>query len=263
MDSVLKYIPAPMRKLPGDVLLRIQNEALGDGLEATKKMFGHLMAKVTEEDVMSLPQIDKDAAFVAYHVYDDPFDRPRTYHDYTLLEQYNSIEYCVYHNTTTHQLIIGYRGTEKTEMKDYISDVNIVLGTQAFNERFQNSIKIYDEIVKTYPKEIITITWHSMWGTICYMIAQAKNPDHTAVFNPGSSLNPTFLMMFKDTQFGAGRTKRVFTYRIIGDVVSSLSTIWYTRTFHKGSVNPVELHTISNFLFDDDKVIDAPKKSAL
>jgi hypothetical protein len=70
------------------------------------------------------------------------------------------------------------------------------------------------------------------------MIAQSKNPDRTVVFNPGASLNPTFLLMFKDTQFGAAWTKRVFTYRILGDIVSTLSVIGYTRTFRKASVNP-------------------------
>jgi len=52
----------------------------------------------------------------------------------------------------------------------------------------------------------------------------------------------------KDTQFQADWTKRVFTYRILGDVVSTLSVIGYTRTFRKASVNPKELHAAANFL---------------
>jgi hypothetical protein len=90
------------------------------------------------------------------------------------------------------------------------------------------------------------------------MIAQSKNPDRTVVFNPGSSLNPTFLLMFKDTQCGAAWTKRVFTYKILGDIVSTLSYIGYTRTFRKASVNPGELHTIANFYFEE--ILDAEKK---
>lgn len=197
---------------------------------------------------MSLPELDKIAALVAYHVYDDPFTRPRSLQTFQLIEEHNNIEYAVYHDAAKRQLIIGYRGTEATEAKDYISDVNIVLGTQGFNDRFQESLRAYDEIIAAYPQEIVTITGHSMGGTICYMIAQAKNPDHTVVFNPGASLNPTFLLMFKDTQFGAGWTKRVFTYRIMGDVVSSLAFIGYVRTFRKATVNPAELHAIANFV---------------
>jgi hypothetical protein len=52
----------------------------------------------------------------------------------------------------------------------------------------------------------------------------------------------------KDTQYQADWTKRVFTYRILGDIVSTLSVIWYTRTFRKASVNPKELHAAVNFL---------------
>lgn len=80
------------------------------------------------------------------------------------------------------------------------------------------------------------------------MVAQQKDPDRTVVFNAGSSANPTFLLMMKDTQYQAPRTKRVFTYRILGDLVSALSVIGYTRTFRIPSVNPLDMHRMSNFL---------------
>ena len=75
---------------------RIQQEVVGDGMDATQKMFGSLMSKVTEEDTMSLPPEDILAGRVAFHVYDDPFTRPRTLDTYALLEDHNEIETCVY-----------------------------------------------------------------------------------------------------------------------------------------------------------------------
>ena len=59
-----------------------------------------------------------------------------------------------------------------------------MIGTQAFNDRFQESLDIYDKIAATYPEDIKVITGHSLGGTICYMIAQLKEPDRTVVFNP-------------------------------------------------------------------------------
>jgi hypothetical protein len=107
---------------------------------------------------------------------------------------------------------------------------------------------VYEEIATKFPDDIKIITWHSLWGTICYMIAQKKDPDRTVVFNPWSSANPTFIMMMKDTQTQEPRTKRIFTYRILWDIVSTLSVIGYTRTFRKASVNPADLHAAINFL---------------
>ncbi len=80
------------------------------------------------------------------------------------------------------------------------------------------------------------------------MLAKDKNPDRTVVFNPGSSANPAFVLMMKDTQLQEPWTKHVFTYRMLGDIVSTLSVIGYTRTFRKASLNPAQLHAVKNFM---------------
>lgn len=257
VDSVLQYLPQPVQetleKIPEKIFSPQTKEQLLEWFSYAQKSFSSLFASIKEEDTISIDPADIPCGIIANICYDDPFIRPRTIGTYTLVEEYNSIEYCLYRDSTKQKYILWYRWTEIKEARDYISDINIVIGTQAFNDRFQESLAIYDKIATSYPEDIKVITGHSLGGTICYMIAQLKEPDRTVAFNPWSSANPTFLMMMKDTQFGAPWTKHVFTYRILGDIVSTLSVIWYTRTFRKASVNPWELHAISNFMFEMEK----------
>ncbi len=254
MDSILQYLPQPVyetiEKIPEKIFSPQTREQILEGFSYGQKAFKWLFDSIQEEDIISIDPADVPCGIIANICYEDPFSRPRTIGAYTLIEKYNSIEYCLYRDTEKQKYILWYRGTEVKEAKDYISDINIVIGTQAFNDRFQDSLTVYETIAAEYPDDIKIITWHSLGGTICYMIAQLKEPDRTVVFNPWSSANPTFLMMMKDTQFGAPWTKHVFTYRILGDIVSTLSVIWYTRTFRKASVNPWDLHAISNFMFE-------------
>jgi hypothetical protein len=247
VDRVLKYIPQPITDTTQKIFSQETKEQVLASFEDAKKLFGDFFSKLKEEDTINLSVEDIPCAQITFHTYDDPFSRPKTIGSYMLVEKYNNIEYCLYRDEKIGKCIIGYRGTEVKEAKDYISDINIVIWTQEFNDRFQESVEVYDTICKEYPDDIKVITGHSLWGTICYMIAKAKDPDRTVVFNPWSSANPTFLLMIKDTQFQAPWTKRVFTYRMMGDIVSSLSAIWYTRTFRKASVNPAELHAVANF----------------
>ncbi len=248
MDSVLKYIPQPISDATQKIFSPEVQAQVMNSFNEVKGHFGDLFGSLTEEDSINLPEEDVPCAYITNIVYDDPFSRPRTIGTYALVEKYNSIEYCLYRDATKKKFILWYRWTEISEAKDYISDVNIIIGTHAFNERFQDSINIYDTIAKEYPDDIKVLTGHSLGGTICYMLAKDKNPDRTVVFNPGSSANPAFVLMMKDTQLQEPWTKHVFTYRMLGDIVSTLSVIGYTRTFRKASLNPAQLHAVKNFM---------------
>lgn len=95
-----------------------------------------------------------------------------------------------------------------------MSDLHILFGTQAWNDRFNSSVKVYEDALKTYPDYHTCITGHSLGGTIAYFIAKKFNPDRCVCFNPGSSANPTFAQLVADTQAEAPWTRHVFTYHI-------------------------------------------------
>ena len=248
IDTVFTQMPWSIVKTTEKVFSKDTAEQITSSIHEVKEHFSELFSNIKEEDTINIATEDIPCAIISNIVYDDPFSRPKKIDIYELIEDHNSIEYCLYRDIKKWKLILWYRGTEFTELSDYISDINIILWTHEFNDRFQTSMWIYEKVCATYPDDIKVITWHSLGWSICYMIAQKKDPDRTVVFNAWSSPNPTFVIMMKDTQFQADWTKRVFTYRILGDVVSTLSVIGYTRTFRKASVNPKELHAAANFL---------------
>ncbi len=248
VDKVFEYVPKPVSQATGKVFSKDTADQIWESFHDIKNHFSELFNQIKEEDSINLAEEDIPCAIITNATYDGPFTRARKIWVYDLVEEYNNIDYCLYRDKKKKKFILWYRWTEFTDAKDYIADANILIWTHEFNDKFQKAVVIYDEICQKYPDDIRVITWHSLWGTICYMIAQKKDPDRTVVFNAGSSVNPTFVMMMKDTQYQADWTKRVFTYRILWDIVSTLSVIWYTRTFRKASVNPKELHAAANFI---------------
>ncbi|MBP6910904.1 hypothetical protein KBC03_04930 [Patescibacteria group bacterium] len=231
----------------GGIMESIPTEGIKSQWESIHTSFSGVFDKVFEEDDINLDPQDLPCAYISDRVYLNPFERPRHIFGYELDEKFNEFEYALYVNHALKTRIIGYRGTEFTEVKDYISDLHIVFGTQSWNDRFNVSVHVYEEAKKLYPDYKARVTGHSLGGTIAYFIAKKFLPDRCTVFNPGSSANPTFAQLIADTQLQADRTRHVFTYRISGDVVSALSVIGYTRTFRKRAINPKALHAIANY----------------
>jgi hypothetical protein len=113
---------------------------------------------------------------------------------------------------------------------------------------------IYDAFREKYPDYKKWICGHSLWWTICYIVAKHRIPDRCTVFNPGSSLNQMFIQMLTNTIQWAPRVKNVYTYKILWDPVSLFSFVWFTKVFTVSSVDPVELHSFDNFLVAIDNL---------
>lgn len=231
----------------GGIMEYLPTESIRNQWNSIHTTFSGVFDKVFEEDDVNLDPQDVPCAYICDRVYLNPFERPRYLFGFELDEKFNEFEYALYVNHEKKTWILGYRGTEVTAVKDYISDLNIVLGTQAWNDRFNSSIHVYEEAKKAYPDYKAWVTGHSLGGTISYFIAKKFLPDRCVGFNPGSSANPTFAQLIADTQMQADRTRRVFTYHISGDPISTLSFIGYTRSFRRRNLNPIGLHMIANF----------------
>lgn len=267
INGIWGKAPEPVTKITKKVFSEDNKEQVVNTFDGIKNHFGKLFSSLKEEHNINLPTEDLPCAVISNIVYDDPFSRPRQIYNYALIEKHNSIEYCVYRDEKQQKYILWFRWTEAKEAKDFITDINIILGTEAFSERFLESEKKFDEISAEFPDDIKVITGHSLWGSICLMIAQQRNPDRTVVFNPWTSANATFVKMIKDTEEKADRTRRVFSYKILWDIVSTLSVVGYTRVFRKPTLHPWELHAIKNFMPDgreeETKKLITAKKTQL
>ncbi|MDR0607927.1 MAG: lipase family protein [Candidatus Peribacteria bacterium] len=155
------------------------------------------------------------------------------------------------HNVYVHlnekKILICYRGTDFSDVKDILSDVQIIFGMNAIDVRIKESLTFYDQVNIKYATYKKRITGHSLGGTICYIVAKHRFPDRTITFNPGSAPNKAFLSMMQDTFFKKARTKNITTYKIFGDIVSTFSFIGNVQTFFLQTVDLKKLHTIESF----------------
>ena len=53
--------------------------------------------------------------------------------------------------------------------------------------------------------------------------------------------------MMQDTLFRKPRTKKITTYRILGDAVSTLAFVGNVKTLFLKTVDPMKLHGINSF----------------
>ncbi len=179
--------------------------------------------------------------------YKAPTERQLLLNDRELDQELNFPLHNLYVNKTEEKILIAYRGTDFTELKDIISDIQIILGTNAIDIRLQQSLDFFDQVKVKYPQHKKWIAGHSLGGTIAFIVAKHRKPDRTITFNPGSAPTKSFLTMMQDTLFKKARTTSVTTYKIFWDIVSTLSFIGNTKTFILETADPAKLHGIASF----------------
>lgn len=204
----------------------------------------------------SIQKYDDQIVSVVQEVYLSPADRKTEVWDWILDKDKNHLVHAAYKHRFENVVLICFRWTDFTDMKDLFSDVQIVLWVNSIDGRVKQSLEFYDEVVMKYPDAKKWICWHSLWWTISYIVTKHREPDRCVVFNPWASPTKSFLWMLKDTFFKKHWTKSITTYKIWWDVISTLSFVWNVKSFMIKSANPLKLHSIDTFpeLFENTSV---------
>jgi len=204
----------------------------------------------------SIQKYDDQIVSVVQEVYLSPADRKAEVWDWILDKDKNHLVHAAYKHRFENVVLICFRWTDFTDMKDLFSDVQIVLWVNSIDGRVKQSLEFYDEVVMKYPDAKKWICWHSLWWTISYIVTKHREPDRCVVFNPWASPTKSFLWMLKDTFFKKHWTKSITTYKIWWDVISTLSFVWNVKSFMIKSANPLKLHSIDTFpeLFENTSV---------
>ncbi|MDR0281756.1 MAG: DUF2974 domain-containing protein [Candidatus Peribacteria bacterium] len=167
--------------------------------------------------------------------------------NWKLDDKFNELFHAVYVHMDQELIIICYRGTDFTNLKDLFSDIQIVLGINVIDVRIKESRNFYDKVTIKYPQHKKRVTGHSLGGTISYLVTKHRNPERCIVFNPGAGPTKGFISMMQDTLFKKPRTKKITTYRILGDAVSTLAFVGNIKSFLLKTVDPMKLHGIASF----------------
>lgn len=216
----------------------------------TYAWMSHHFAKLFDcvaEPLRPLPSDDLPAYRVTCATYAPPDLRPMTIDTYTHVLLDDAHRACVYVDEAARRVVIGYRGTDVTTLKDVTSDIAIVLGVSAVDTRVRDSLALYDRVRARYPDYVLTVCGHSLGGTLAYIVAKHREPTRCVVFNPGSGINALFIQMLADTVKKEPWTRAVHTYKILGDVISSFSFVGETTLFRVAAADPLALHSIKSF----------------
>jgi hypothetical protein len=198
---------------------------------------------------VSLPPRDDLCARITKISYMDPEKRPYQVDDYYLEPTYNTEFHCIYLNHNEKICIIGYRWTEVKEKKDLLSDAQIILWVNAIDPRVSWSLQLFDQVRKSHPEYQKRICWHSLWWTLCYIVAKHRKVDYCCTFNPWSAPNKIFILMLTDTLQKKDWTQKIQTYKIIGDPISTFSYVGNTTSFFIWfKLNLIDYHRMANFV---------------
>ena len=204
----------------------------------------------------AIQENDDQIVSVVQEVYLPPEERGAEVWDWMLVNDMSFLMHAAYKHKTENIILLCYRGTDFTNMKDLLSDVQIVLWVNGIDGRVQESLDFFDDVQMKYPEAKKWVCGHSLWWTISYIVTRHRSPDRCVVFNPWASPTKSFIWMMKDTLLRKDWTKPITTYKIRWDVISTLSFVWNVKSFVVKSANPLTLHTINSFpeLFEKEKL---------
>ena len=195
----------------------------------------------------SIQDNDNQIVTVVQEVYLPPEKRKTEVWDRILDKDTSFLVHAAYKHRTENIVLICYRWTDFKNMKDLFSDVQIVLWVNSIDSRVEDSLNFFDDIQMKYPDCKKRICWHSLWWTISYIVTKHRMPERCVVFNPWASPTKSLIWMMQDTLFRRDWTKRITTYKIWWDMISTLSFVWNVKSFVLKSVNPLKLHSIDSF----------------
>jgi len=247
----------------GNSLWNSVSGILQNGKTLSDKMISKIMewyAKILWKKKFKKSKVqenDDQIISVIQEVYLSPEERKKEVWDWILDQSLSFLVHAAYKHRSENLVLICYRGTDFKNVKDILSDVQIVLWVNGIDWRVKESLEFYDQVQMKYPSDRKWVCGHSLWGTISYVATKHRNPERCVVFNPWASPTKTFLGMMQDTLMKREWTKSITTYKVWGDIVSALSFIWNVKSFIVKSASPLKLHTIDSFpeLFENEKKI--------
>ena len=96
---------------------------------------------------------------------------------YTIDNSLSTSETKFFVNHDTRTVVISFRGTQifsKKGVKDIISDLAIMTGTEKFNRRFKQAERQFEKAERKYPGYKINTTGHSLGGQLATYLARTK-----------------------------------------------------------------------------------------
>ena len=152
-------------------------------------------------------------------------------------------EHSVFHNETTKETVISYRGT--TSQDDIKTDSHILFGTERNTKRYERSEAVYQATKQKYGKDNLTTASHSLGGNLSIHIGETHDIP-SFVFNPG--ISPSQFV----SKEHHNNTNKTIIYKTRLDPVSVGAINQKNRQVNTVANSPNHhAHALENFFSDD------------
>jgi predicted esterase YcpF (UPF0227 family) len=236
--------------------------ASGSLQEKTENITGHLnvSSDLPMETDIPLAVLSK-AAYTQYET-NDVKSAQKVLDEYNIgfnvVEDLTEPEYITAINQDEKKIVVAFRGTDSTlkNIYDDIADLQIAIGLAEtpvlsyIPSRFSTGEAIYNKVKKMYPDYQISLTGHSLGGSVAHYIGDKYN-EKSVVFNAGS----TPVELYTNKILGNKPSKTKFYITDTLDLISNSSII----TENKKNINIIKTkdynkkyllgsHSIDNYL---------------
>lgn len=161
--------------------------------------------------------------------------------DWRIDPEYNHDNHFVVHNTRDNRSVLVHRGTKKTELEDYLSDLAIITHKEDTNERFQKAQQLGKELLQRYSNRNLITVGHSLGGKLANSVGQSLGIESHS-FNPGAAPDD-----FVNRQQNRTVNNKHHVYIVPGDVLSNGAYGW----------NNVNIHTVGRNVKEDKDSVSA------
>ena len=236
----------PATKGEGLYNARRQQDILGDDTEGgsltsrVMKHFGkhNLVKNVSDEHQLALA--------VSNSAYKKPNKRKTIIMGYTLDTDISNDENVVYFNDEQKKVIVGFRGS--TNFKDFKTDLRLAIGGIKSTSRYGETLEFFKKVIELYEGYSISMTGHSLGGTLAIEMNLLSPSKKAVVFNAGHT----------PLRSKATEKNDITYYTNKGDLVSGLGLKSYkdVRVLDKIDENPLKAHSLRKFYDEDGKQED-------
>lgn len=191
--------------------------------------------------VQDLTEFEKMLAEINHQAFQQ--ERKQEINGYLLNSRYSDNTTAVYFNESQNHLIIGYRGTKVTDVRDILTDLRLTFEDDTETlVRFNQDLRKFKNIIASFPSTIrITLTGFSLGGSVAIFInSKSDLVNEVIVFNPGVSRSNLMNIQSADN---------LTIIRTTNDPISALSvsTNVQIKTI-PGKDGLIPTHKLENFL---------------
>jgi len=173
---------------------------------------------------------------------------PRLQYDPELSDKYTLVAKDIRNNN----VFISHRGTKPSDAYDLHADLFIIGGEEKKHKRFKQAQEHLDRVRAKYGDNAhITLSSHSLGGTIARNLGRTNDGLQVYAFNPGSATSQVRDEIRSTKHIG---DSNILNLHVVGDPISVLSHAGSEKVlnFKKKSLSS---HSLSNFTSDNLELI--------